>query len=271
MPRRQRDIHGREPRATQPRTGRIAHRAAEHARSGDVPGLLDELVHEPVTRWALAAVALLLAAIVVAMRVWLQVVGPLPGDRAVAARFPSPRTPQGFDQIAGFFAAIGTGGVAVLTVLVATWFVRRRFGARRAIGVVLAAAAAAANTALKHAWGATPLWDRIRPEPALNFPSGHVTYATALFGYLAYLAVERRRPDAAVVALLVILGMGPARVLAGVHLPSDVVAGYLIGFAWLIGVVLWVTRGEPPGAAAPPTTSRREPTRSRHNAPGGGA
>jgi hypothetical protein len=32
--------------------------------------------------------------------------------------------------------------------------------------------------------------------------------------------------------------MGPALLLRGAHFPADVLAGYALGFAWLIGVVL---------------------------------
>jgi undecaprenyl-diphosphatase len=180
--------------------------------------------------------------VMVGLRAWLQLVGPLPGDEAVANRFPNPRTPQWFEQVAEFFDTLGTAGVAIATVAVLAWIVDRRVGRRRAIGVVLAAGAAAVNTLLKHAWGPTPLWDRITPEPGLNFPSGHVAYAAALFGFLAYLGLESRRIEVEVVCLLLAVGMGPSRLIDGSHLPSDVVAGYLFGSAWAIVVVLWVTR-----------------------------
>lgn len=32
--------------------------------------------------------------------------------------------------------------------------------------------------------------------------------------------------------------MGPALLLRGVHYPADVLAGYALGLAWLIGVLL---------------------------------
>jgi undecaprenyl-diphosphatase len=160
----------------------------------------------------------------------------------VARRFPNPRTPVDLEQVAQFFSAVATPLVALVTVAAAAWVVGRRLGGRRAAGVLLAASAAAFNSLLKLLWGPTPLWDRITDAPGANFPSGHVTYATALFGYFAYLGLERRRPEVAVVSLLLVAGMGPSRILDGSHLPSDVVAGYLLGVAWLIGVILWVTR-----------------------------
>jgi membrane-associated phospholipid phosphatase len=38
----------------------------------------------------------------------------------------------------------------------------------------------------------------------------------------------------AAVVIVIIAGAGPARVLGGQHLLSDVLGGYLLGIAWLI-------------------------------------
>jgi undecaprenyl-diphosphatase len=70
-----------------------------------------------------------------------------------------------------------------------------------------------------------------------NYPSGHMAYATALFGCLA-LVTWRHRRRAATIALVAILPlMAVDRVVTGAHLPSDVIGGFLVGAAWLITVV----------------------------------
>jgi membrane-associated phospholipid phosphatase/outer membrane protein assembly factor BamB len=96
-----------------------------------------------------------------------------------------------------------------------------------------------------------PLVHRPRPTPDLvrvaaeipfgSFPSGHVLNITAFFGFLAFLSLVLlppgliRRVFFGACSLLVIL-IGYARIYSGEHWPSDVLAGYVLGAAWL-----WIT------------------------------
>jgi undecaprenyl-diphosphatase len=83
-----------------------------------------------------------------------------------------------------------------------------------------------------------------RPRPATgryldySFPSGHTTFAAAVLGFATLLALQQRRYSMAATSALIVAAMGPSRVLLGVHWLSDVAAGYAIGFAWLIFVLL---------------------------------
>ena len=87
------------------------------------------------------------------------------------------------------------------------------------------------------------LVDRPRPPvPHLtdaggaSFPSGHSTQAAAIYGALAYLiARHRRRMNALITsfsAAFLTLMIGWSRLFLGVHYPSDVVGGLLIGGLW---------------------------------------
>jgi membrane-associated phospholipid phosphatase len=94
---------------------------------------------------------------------------------------------------------------------------------------------------------------------ASSFPSGHATQSMATFIALAVLAravVPRLRgvSAAALVALAVGLsvGVGWSRVYLGVHWSSDVIAGWLIGAAW-VSLALWLARRIPSRPASPPT------------------
>jgi membrane-associated phospholipid phosphatase len=221
------------------RASRLPRRAHRPPRREET--LVHEIFHDVVTRYALACVAILFALGMLAIRAWLAKIGDLPGDQAVAARWPDPRTPEPFTELAEFYGTMASPLVAIVTVALTTWIVWRRAGRRYGLGVLIAAFAVVVNAICKTVFGPTQLYATLTPT-GVNYPSGHVTYATAVFGYIAYIGLEKRRPEAAVVAFVVIAGMGPARILDGSHLPSDVAGAYLLGLAWLIGTILWVTR-----------------------------
>lgn len=89
-------------------------------------------------------------------------------------------------------------------------------------------------------------WNRPRPElvyggaavPGLHsFPSGHMAQATAVYGLLLYLwwHYSRSRAEQIVVfaatsGLLTLVAL--TRLRLGVHWPSDIVAGFVIGLIW---------------------------------------
>ncbi len=166
---------------------------------------------------------------------WLIVehVGPFPGDeRALAAAIDGPLV--GLDlQLVTFFGDLGTEAVAAMTVLVACAALWSALGMRAAAWVLIASLAVLANDALKATLGSTPL---ARDPGVPNFPSGHAVYAMAFFGSLGWLAWRRRQREAVAVCVFAILAMGPARVLSGSHVVSDVLAGYLFGAGWLLAL-----------------------------------
>jgi len=89
------------------------------------------------------------------------------------------------------------------------------------------------------------IFDRARPvveafylEPSPSFPSGHATMAIALYGFLLYIIWKHdkhsfKKPFIVFLAILIIL-IGISRLYLGVHFISDVLAGYIIGFIWLL-------------------------------------
>jgi undecaprenyl-diphosphatase len=87
----------------------------------------------------------------------------------------------------------------------------------------------------------------IAPLGGTSFPSGHVLTYVGTYGFFAYLGYTLPR-RAAVRALaagglagLVAL-VGPSRIHQGHHWPTDVAASYLLGSAYLIGVVTFYRR-----------------------------
>ena len=71
-----------------------------------------------------------------------------------------------------------------------------------------------------------------------SFPSGHSAMSAAFFGSVAGLAAtsaRRRRAAAAYLAggLGTVLVVGFSRIALGVHWPTDVLAGWAVGFGWV--------------------------------------
>lgn len=65
--------------------------------------------------------------------------------------------------------------------------------------------------------------------PTSSFPSGHSAAALALYGAIAWLLFRRTRRWGAWLLLLVPAAVGFARLYRGMHHPSDVIAGFLLG------------------------------------------
>jgi undecaprenyl-diphosphatase len=181
-----------------------------------------------------------LLAVVLLLDLWLHVVGPLPGERAITRWWEHwrPWTDLDGDQSAAVdvLGDMATPYVATATVAIAAAVVWENLGRRWAVLVVAASGVVVLTASLKHVLGATPLWASL-DRGGLNYPSGHVAYATSLAGFLALLAWWRGQRAATAALVLVVVLMGPQRVIARTHLPSDVIAGYAAGLAWLCLVV----------------------------------
>jgi membrane-associated phospholipid phosphatase len=102
-------------------------------------------------------------------------------------------------------------------------------------------------------------WSRVRPEllydgiasPGFHaFPSGHTIKAMAVYGFLALLWIRAshslpERAAALVILLFIITAVPVGRMSMGVHWPSDVFAGWILGIAW-IAVLAFGLRYEHP-------------------------
>jgi undecaprenyl-diphosphatase len=136
--------------------------------------------------------------------------------------------------------------VTVLTAAVSVVLLLRDRGREALYLVLVRVVALGGETALKHVLA--------RPRPDLvpwlttaggfSFPSGHATGTAALSVSLLVVVVpylhRRSRAAATVAAVLVSVAVAASRVLLGVHYPSDVVGGLLMGTlaAVLLAVVI---------------------------------
>ncbi len=170
--------------------------------------------------------------LVIALHLWLVWVGSFPGDGWALRQGFTPH-PGWVSAYASFFQHLGTPLVAIALVAVAMIVLVRAGLLAAAIGLLVACCAVPLNAILKLALGPSPLWSAAH-HSGHNYPSGHVTFVVAVIGYLGAVAWRHDRRWLALVAAVLVAGVGPARLVTGIHLVSDVVGGYMLGAAVLL-------------------------------------
>ena len=111
---------------------------------------------------------------------------------------------------------------------------------------------------------ARPSVEHLQAVTGSSFPSGHATQASAFWLSLV-LALRATRVSpfalrmAGIAATALVLGVAWSRVYLGVHYPSDVLAGVILGSGW----ALWVRRCLHPSAAQPAGVDSRPCPRRR--------
>lgn len=187
-------------------------------------------------RWAVGhaglCLSLLLLLSVVALR-WVLSLHTFAWD-VWAAQVGMSHKPWPLWDITRAYQQVGRPLVAVAEVAAMSVWLWRVSGRRAAQGLLIALMASAVNGLIKIICGPTPLWLVLPAHVGTNFPSGVVTFMTASGGYLAAIAWREGRTATAAALILAIAGAGPARVLGGQHLISDVCGAYMLGTAWLL-------------------------------------
>ncbi len=135
---------------------------------------------------------------------------------------------------------LGTGTVVLMIVAVSAlflWHTRHKHSA-----ILLLAAVSGnimLNGVLKYFFhrDRPTVFDWQTTAVSSSFPSGHAMSATVCYGTVAYLVIRLQKHRLSKVATgiaagLLILLVCATRLYLGVHYPSDVVAGILVGLAW---------------------------------------
>jgi undecaprenyl-diphosphatase len=209
--------------------------------SSPPPAGLPEPLHHHEPHPVRHAVTGLLLAVLAGLAVWGAVVGAGPArlDGTALREALDVRTP-GLDEAAVAITEVGSTVVmALLAAVVGLWSWTR---GRRADAVFVVGAMAGGVLLFR---GIKIVLDRARPPAAVqvvretneSLPSGHATMATVVIGAVVVLAwAGRSRLGRALMlagAVLWIGAVGSTRIYLGVHWFSDVLAGWLVGGAWL--------------------------------------
>jgi undecaprenyl-diphosphatase len=190
-----------------------------------------------------------LAIIALVISIYARFAPRFPGDLYLTLRL------QSFDNhfLLSFMNCVSFifgGWSSVLVVVIIGILVWWRIGRLEAIMILVGGLITLVNTALKLAINrprpSADLVHVLSREQGNGFPSGHAFFAIVILGLLAYFAfinLKNRTIRMVVLAGLIalILLIGTSRVYLGVHWPSDVIGGYLIGGA-LLTALMWFHR-----------------------------
>lgn len=97
--------------------------------------------------------------------------------------------------------------------------------------------------------------------PTSSFPSGHTAASTTLYGVLAVIVIIYAgraiwRIFAVIIGALIVLSIGASRLYRGMHYPSDVAGGILLGLLWITVTTLVLLPGHLPGQERSATAER---------------
>ena len=127
-------------------------------------------------------------------------------------------------------------------ITIAIYLFRQRVQTRTWFWVLAVCGAALLNFLAKYSFArARPsLWVSILPETTYSFPSGHAMESMAVVTAIICLVWNRGhwRWVSLALGLIFVVLVGASRVYLGVHYPSDVLAGWLASFAWVIGLAM---------------------------------
>lgn len=147
----------------------------------------------------------------------------------------------GFDSF--FVAFTELGGLIVVTAVSALllgYFLYRKKYLKAILVAAGVGGAALMNIILKSIFDRPrpDLWEWLVVETHFSFPSGHATASMALALVIVALLWKTKWRAASIIgAALYIVSIGFSRLYLGVHYPTDILGGWLLGAAWIIIVI----------------------------------
>jgi len=179
----------------------------------------------------------------------------LPLDQSILLAFrtagnPSvPAGPKGLVSFMRDVTSLGSFAVLSSTVLAVSGYLALNGHSNRALALL---GYTIGGTLLGE--GAKHLFSRVRPDAVphlvdvvtLSFPSAHAMQSFVVWFTVAMMLAEEQSRSCVriyvfAVAGLVSLAVGISRIYFGVHWPTDVLAGWCLGLAWVVGC-WWLDR-----------------------------
>lgn len=92
-----------------------------------------------------------------------------------------------------------------------------------------------------------PDHSRLIEETGYSFPSGHAMGSIAFYGFIIFLLSKSKINKNLKIFLSIIIGLtifliGISRIYVGVHYPSDIIGGFLLGYIILISSIEFLTK-----------------------------
>lgn len=148
------------------------------------------------------------------------------------------------DRVMLAITALANPNFVVIVVSVSLgllWW--RRYNLQMTFFAIACVGAFILNTGLKlfFAKPRPQLWYSLIKETSFSFPSGHALGSLVLYGFLAYLLASYYSKFSIfiyLIAAIVIVAIGFSRLYLGVHWMTDIIAGYGVGFLWLMSCIV---------------------------------
>jgi membrane-associated phospholipid phosphatase len=143
-----------------------------------------------------------------------------------------------YDHLFLFFTTLGNAEVlGPITILIVAGLLIRKQRLKAFIVFFGVFGAAAANLILKALFhrDRPALWQSAVHEASYSFPSGHAMLSCALIVSIILITWHTRARWVAVAAgVATIILIGISRLYLGVHYPTDIIAGWSAGLAWVV-------------------------------------
>lgn len=160
-------------------------------------------------------------------------------DEALLSWVTSMRTPA-LDSVAIMVTALGGYLLLPLTLLVMCFLLYRRQYLYAVLFVIGGINAYALKAFLKLVFHRDRpiIFESLVHEQSFSYPSGHAFAATVFWGFIVWLMLKHIRQPwlrwlLIISTIVLVFAIGISRVYLGVHWPSDVFAGWVLGVWWL--------------------------------------